>query len=115
MQGVSGAFRPAICSSTPTASIPAVAIEPPALLSLLHGIDKQRGGAEVLDRFYKVVFRAVDDNDGVIDHLAGNGVMALWTPRFGGRDHTTHPLTAGRQLVAQLIGDRVLRGRIPAE
>ncbi len=106
-----------------------------------NGIDKQRGGAEVpvsllfadvrgstslaermpardfrtvLDRFYKVVFRAVDENNGVIDHLAGDGVMALWTPRFGGQDHAAHALAAGRQLVGDLRSDRVLRGRIPA-
>lgn len=106
-----------------------------------NGIDKQRGGAEVpvsllfadvrgstalaermpardfrtvLDRFYKVVYRAVDQNNGVIDHLAGDGVMALWTPRFGGEDHPAHALAAGRQLVSDLRSDRVLRGRIPA-
>ena len=106
-----------------------------------HGIAKQRGGAEIavsllfadvrgstalaermsardfrtiLDRFYKVVFRAVDQNNGVIDHLAGDGVMALWTPRFGGEAHASHALAAGRQLVSELRSDRVLRGRIPA-
>ena len=105
------------------------------------GIDKQRGGAEIpvsllfadvrgstalaermsardfrtiLDRFYKVVYRAVDENHGVIDHLAGDGVMALWTPRFGGEAHASHALAAGRQLVSELRGDQVLRGRIPA-
>ncbi len=106
-----------------------------------NGIDKQRGGAEipvsllfadvrgstalaermpardfrtVLDRFYRVVYAAVDQNSGVIDHLAGDGVMALWTPRFGGEDHPRHALASGRQLVSDLRSDRVLRGRIPA-
>lgn len=106
-----------------------------------HGIDRARGGAEVsvsllfadvrgsttlaermpardfrtiLDRFYKVVYAAVDKNQGVIDHLAGDGVMALWTQRFGGKDHPFHALNAGRQLVADLMTDSVLRGRIPA-
>lgn len=68
----------------------------------------------LLDRFYKVVYAAVDRNHGVIDHLAGDGVMALWTQRFGGEDHPMHALNAGRQLVADLMKDRVLRGRIPA-
>lgn len=106
-----------------------------------NGITKLRGGAEVsvsllfsdvrgsttlaeqmpprdfralLDRFYKVVYRAVDENNGIIDHLAGDGVMALWTPRFGGQDHPNHALAAGRQLVGELTRDEVLRGRIPA-
>lgn len=106
-----------------------------------HAIDEQRGGAEVavsllfadvrgstalaekmpardfrtvLDRFYKVVFKAVDENFGVIDHLAGDGVMAMWTPRFGGEEHPAHAVAAGRQLVSDLNSDRVLRRRIPA-
>lgn len=106
-----------------------------------HGIDKARGGAEVavsllfadvrgsttlaetmsardfrsiLDRFYKLVFAAVDKNHGVIDHLAGDGVMALWTRRFGGAQHPRHAVTAGRQLLADLTNDRALQGRIPA-
>ena len=106
-----------------------------------NGIDKERGGAEVpvsllfadvrgstalaermraqdyrrvLDRFYKLVYEAVDRNQGVIDHLAGDGVMALWTPRFGGDEHPAHALRAGRELVKDLTTDRVLRGRIPA-
>lgn len=106
-----------------------------------NGIDKARGGAEVpvsllfadvrgsttlaetmraqdfrrvLDRFYKLVYDAVDRNHGVIDHLAGDGVMALWTQRFGGEDHPSHALNAGRELVDDLTKDRVLRGRIPA-
>lgn len=106
-----------------------------------HGIDKKRGGAEVpvsllfsdvrgstslaervrardfrtiLDRFYTVVYRAVDAHDGVVDHIAGDGVMALWTPRFGGEDHPEKALAAGRQLVRDLSSDRRLRGRLPA-
>lgn len=106
-----------------------------------NGIDKARGGAEVpvsllfadvrgsttlaekmpardfrtvLDRFYKLVYGAVDRNHGVIDHLAGDGVMALWTQRFGGKDHPVHALNAGRELVADLMTDRVLQERIPA-
>lgn len=106
-----------------------------------HGINKARGGAEVpvsllfadvrgstaiaetmpardyrrvLDRFYKLVYEAVDRNHGVIDHLAGDRVMALWTQRFGGEAHARHALDAGRELVRDLTTDRVLRGRIPA-
>lgn len=106
-----------------------------------NGIDKARGGAEVpvsllfadvrgstslaeemsardfrtvVDRFYKLVFGAVDRNRGVVDHLAGDGVMAMWTPRFGGKDHPAHAIDAGREVAEDLMTDRSLRGRVPA-
>lgn len=106
-----------------------------------NGIDKARGGAEVpvsllfadvrgstslaeemsasefralVDGFYKLVFKAVDRNHGVVDHLAGDGVMALWTQRFGGKEHPAHALAAGREVVADLMVDRVLADRVPA-
>lgn len=105
------------------------------------GIDKKRGGAEVpvsllftdvrgstsmaermpardfrtiLDRFYKVVYRAVDAHDGVVDHIAGDGVMALWTPRFGGDDHPRRAVAAGRKLVSDMMSDRRLAMNLPA-
>lgn len=104
-----------------------------------HGIDEMRGGADVpvsllfadvrdsttlaevipsgdyrriLDRFYKLAYRAVDRNGGIIDHLAGDGVMALWTRRFGGDDHPRYALAAGRQLTRDLISDPLLRSRV---
>ena len=104
-----------------------------------HGIDEMRGGAEVpvsllfadvrdstvlaeattareyrrlMDRFYKLVFRAVDQNGGIIDHLAGDGVMAFWTRRFGGKDHAKRALAAGRQLTSDLVTDSVMGGRV---
>lgn len=76
-----------------------------------QGMAKQRGGAEVpvsllfsdlrdsttlaeqttptefkslVDRFFAVVFAAVDSERGVVDHIVGDGVMAMWTAGWGG-------------------------------
>ena len=141
MQSLSGAVCRTVGPAVPSAQVSTVATQPTAVPPSFNGIAKYRGGAEIpvsllfadvrgstalaermsardfrtiLDRFYKVVYRAVDQNNGVIDHLAGDGVMALWTPRFGGEAHARHALAAGRQLVSELRSDRVLRGRIPA-
>lgn len=105
-----------------------------------EGIDKKRGGAEVpvsllftdvrgstslaermsasnfrsvMDRFYKVVYGAVDAHNGVVDHLAGDGVMALWTPRFGGHDHSERAVAAGRKLVVDMASDEALGTSLP--
>ena len=67
-----------------------------------------------LDRFFKVVVRSVDANHGVIDHIVGDGVMALWTPGFGGPEHANHAIAAGRLLVADMQSDPLLREGLPA-
>jgi adenylate cyclase len=58
--------------------------------------------SKILDRFYATVAAAIDHEMGVIDHMAGDGVMALWVPGFVGADHPTHALRAGRQLAGEL-------------
>ncbi len=105
------------------------------------GIGKKRGGAEVsvsllfadvrgsttlaeqmtpgefkslLDRFFKMVFVAVDSHHGAIDHIVGDGVMALWTPGFGGHDHPEQAVAAGRSLVAHMASDSTLGPGFPA-
>ena len=106
-----------------------------------EGIGKQRGGAEVpvsllfsdvrgsttlaeqmtpnefrllLDRFFKTVFVAVDTYHGVVDHIVGDGVMAMWTPGFGGPDHPVQVVRAGRKLVADMASDPILGKTLPA-
>ncbi|HSJ28189.1 MAG TPA: adenylate/guanylate cyclase domain-containing protein [Acidimicrobiia bacterium] len=92
-------------------------------------MEKQRGGAEVpvsllfadvrgstalaetlpprdyvrtMDRFFHLVARAVDAEQGVIDHIVGDGVMAMWIPAFVGGDHARHAVAAGKNLAARL-------------
>lgn len=67
-----------------------------------------------LNRFYSIVFQAVDANGGVIDHIVGDGVMAMWVPGFSGADHPVRTVTAGRQLASALVADEGLGERFPA-
>ena len=68
----------------------------------------------LLDRFFKMVFVAVDSHHGAIDHIVGDGVMALWTPGFAGHDHPDQAVAAGRSLVAHLASDSALGQGFPA-
>ncbi|HEX6300885.1 MAG TPA: adenylate/guanylate cyclase domain-containing protein [Acidimicrobiia bacterium] len=54
--------------------------------------------SEALDHFFELAFEAVDAEDGVIDHIVGDGVMALWVPGFVGADHPKRAVAAGRRL-----------------
>jgi adenylate cyclase len=54
-----------------------------------------------LDRFFEIAFDAVDSEDGVVDHIVGDGVMAMWVPGFVGPEHAKRALAAGRRLVFQ--------------
>lgn len=95
----------------------------------VSGIAKQKGGAEVpvsllfsdvrgsttlaeqmspadftetMNRFFRMVFEAVDSESGVIDHIVGDGVMAMWLPGFVGTSHPERAVAAGRKLAAAL-------------
>jgi adenylate cyclase len=95
----------------------------------IRGLDKQSGGAEIpvsvlyadvrgsttiaeevgateftasLNDFYRTTARMVDSAQGVIDHIAGDGMLALWIPAFAGGDHPKRALSAGRLLAARL-------------
>jgi hypothetical protein len=62
------------------------------------GIEKVKAS---LDGFFEVAFDAVDSEDGVVDHIVGDGVMAMWVPGFVGPEHPRHALAAGRKLVSR--------------
>ncbi len=55
-----------------------------------------------LDRFFALAFDAVDSEDGVIDHIVGDGVMAMWFPGFVGDTHPSAAVAAGRKLAHSL-------------
>lgn len=57
-----------------------------------------RDFSEKLRRYLAVVGKGVDGEHGVIDHMAGDGVMAMWIPAFVGPDHPASALRAGIQL-----------------
>ena len=105
------------------------------------GIAKQKGGAEVpvsllfsdvrgsttlaeqmsptdfsdsMNRFFKSVFAAVDSESGVIDHMVGDGVMAMWIPGFVGPSHPARAIAAGRKLASALANAPDLGESFPA-
>jgi adenylate cyclase len=107
----------------------------------VKGLDRHKGGAELpvsllfadvrgsttlaetmtpsdyraaLDRFFSVVSEAVDSEDGVIDHIVGDGVMAMWIPGFVGSNHPERAISAGRKVVHGLQADRRLGESFPA-
>lgn len=98
----------------------------------IKGIAKHRGGAEIpvsllyadvrgstdlaetmsptefrskLAPFFTAVAEVVDDESGVIDHIVGDGVMAMWIPGFVGDEHPGRAVAAGRRATAQLAAN----------
>lgn len=59
----------------------------------------------VMNDFYSIVARSIDGELGVIDHIAGDGVMAMWIPGFVGARHPDHAVAAGRRMVAELAAN----------
>ena len=105
------------------------------------GLAKQKGGAEVpvsllftdvrgstelaeqmspaaftesMNRFFHTVYDAVDSEFGVIDHIVGDGVMAMWIPGFVGTSHPARAIAAGRKLAFALADAPDLGESFPA-
>lgn len=53
----------------------------------------------LLNRFFEATTSAVDAHDGVIDHLVGDGVMAMWIPAFARGHHAQNAIAAGIDLL----------------
>ncbi len=104
-------------------------------------LDKHKGGAEIpvsllfadvrgsttlaeqmtpsdytasLERCYTTVFQAVDSESGVIDHIVGDGVMAMWIPGFVGQSHPERAVAAGKKLARNLFAAPDLGDSFPA-
>lgn len=109
--------------------------------SCIRSIAKHRGGAEVpvsllfsdvrgstalaeqmspaafsesIDRFLHSVHDAVDSESGVVDHIVGDGVMAMWVPGFVGESHPARAVAAGRTLASALAVTPDLGETFPA-
>lgn len=67
-----------------------------------------------LNRFFRLTFDAVDDEDGLIDHIVGDGVMAMWIPGFVGTEHPARAIAAGRRLARTLASSEELGTSFPA-
>lgn len=68
-----------------------------------------RAFSEGLRRYLAVVSGDVDDEQGVIDHMAGDGVMAMWIPAFVGPEHPQNALSAAVKIASD-VADAVARG-----
>lgn len=53
-----------------------------------------RSFTEGVRRYLAVVGNDVDAEHGIIDHMAGDGVMAMWIPAFVGQQHPLNAFTA---------------------
>jgi adenylate cyclase len=60
-----------------------------------------------LNGFYRIVLAAVDSERGVVDHMAGDGVMAMWIPAFVDQSTSKHAIAAARRVIEGM------RGRLP--
>lgn len=67
-----------------------------------------------LNRFFSLAAEAVDREDGVIDHIVGDGVMAMWVPGFVGDEHPMRAVAAGRRLARDLMQTEGLGDAFPA-
>lgn len=55
-----------------------------------------------LRRYLSLVGAAVDREHGVIDHMAGDGVMAMWIPGFVGLQHPERAVKAAIQIARSI-------------
>jgi adenylate cyclase len=62
-----------------------------------------------LRRYLTLVSKGVDREHGVIDHMAGDGVMAMWIPGFVGSEHPARALRAAID-IARAISAAVADG-----
>jgi adenylate cyclase len=69
---------------------------------------------KALNRFFSLAAEAVDVEDGVIDHIVGDGVMAMWVPGFVGDEHPARAVAAGRRLAQDLMEAEGLGDAFPA-
>lgn len=61
-----------------------------------------RDFSEGINRYLSLVSTGVDKEQGVIDHMAGDGVMAMWIPAFVGSQHPRRALRAGLQIARDI-------------
>jgi adenylate cyclase len=67
--------------------------------ALAEGISPAEFG-ELLNRFYEISSRVIDEEGGMVDKYLGDGVFALFVPGFTGPDHARHAIAAGRRLLS---------------
>ena len=66
--------------------------------------------SSALNHFYGIVRTSVDHQHGVIDHMAGDGVMALWIPAFVGSHHARRAIDAAVEVSEKSLGSDLAVG-----
>ncbi|HYN64960.1 MAG TPA: adenylate/guanylate cyclase domain-containing protein [Candidatus Limnocylindrales bacterium] len=66
---------------------------------------------QMVNAFYGVASRHVNDAGGMIDKYLGDGILALFIPGFSGLDHAASAITAG----GRILHDTLNVAGIPAE
>jgi len=69
------------------------------------GLAERVGAArfrKLLQSFYDKATAAIERNDGIIDKLLGDGVMALFIPVIAGENHRLRAIEAGRLVVRRI-------------
>jgi adenylate cyclase len=61
-----------------------------------------RAYSDGLNRYLALVAGEVDSEHGVIDHMAGDGVMAMWIPAFVGDRHPKNALKAAVEIARRV-------------
>ena len=58
------------------------------------------GFKEIIQRFYKETSRVLIEHNGMVNRLMGDQVIALFVPRFAGKDHPGVALHAAQELLS---------------
>lgn len=69
------------------------------------GLAERAGPArfrKLLQRFYELSSVAVEQSDGILDKLLGDGVMALFVPVIAGENHRLRAIEAGQRVLKRI-------------
>ena len=65
----------------------------------------------LLNEFYAIAARAIQEPGGTVDKYLGDGVFALFIPGFAGKDHAAKAIAAGRRI----LRDTASSSHLPVE
>lgn len=67
----------------------------------------------LLNRFYRIAARAIQEPGGDVDKYLGDGVFALFIPGFAGPDHAARAIGAARQILQATVSVELPDGAGP--
>jgi adenylate cyclase len=69
--------------------------------------------SRMLQSFYRIAARAVEDRGGSIDKYLGDGIFALFIPGFTGLDHAARAIDAARDILMETDAPATADGPTP--